>query len=71
MFHKVAVQTVGLDASSAASRTDVIIIAMSATLLLTGLQWLALRPVEKEAVNLSWPPDIWYEMLLYFCSVGI
>lgn len=47
------VQAVGLDASSAASRTDVIIIALSATLLLTGLQWIALRPVEKEAVRSS------------------
>lgn len=46
-------QAVGLDASSAASRTDVIIIALSATLLLTGLQWIALRPVEKEAVRSS------------------
>lgn len=48
----ILVQTVGLDASSVASRTDVVIIALSATLLLTGLQWLALRPVEKEAVSL-------------------
>jgi hypothetical protein len=46
-----SVQAVGLDASSAASRTDVIIIAASAILLLTGLQWLALRPTEKEAVH--------------------
>jgi len=49
------IQAVGLDASSAASRTDVIIIAASAVLLLTGLQWLALRPTEKEAVGSNSP----------------
>jgi hypothetical protein len=48
-----------VDASSSQSRTDVLGIAMSAVLLLTGLQWLSLkaRPVEavaQEAVAVSY-----------------
>ena len=46
-------QVVGLDASSAESRTDLLIIVLSAVLLLTGLQWLALKPVVKEPVSRS------------------
>ena len=46
-------QVVGLDASSAESRTDLLIIVLSAVLLLTGLQWLALKPIVKEPVSRS------------------
>ena len=40
-----------VDASSAQSRADVVLIAMSAVLLLTGLQWAALTPREAEPVE--------------------
>lgn len=61
-------QAVGLDASSTESRTDVIIIALSAVLLLTGLQWLALRPVEKEAVRCRFQG---FTILLYLTATHI
>ena len=41
-----------VDASSSQSRADVVVILLSAVLTLTGLQWLSLRPVEKEPVSL-------------------
>ena len=41
----------GLDASSAESRVDVLVIACSAVLLLTGLQWLAVRAQDKAPVR--------------------
>ena len=44
------VQSVGLDASSTGSRIDVVVIALSAVLLMTGLQWLALKPAVKDPV---------------------
>ena len=40
-----------VDASSSQSRTDVLVILLSAVLLLTGLQWLALRPKVKPSVS--------------------
>lgn len=40
-----------VDAGSAQSRVDVLVIALAATLALTGFQWLALAPVEKETVR--------------------
>lgn len=42
-----------VDASSSQSRTDVLVILLSAVLLLTGLQWLALRPKVKPSVQLE------------------
>ena len=44
-----------VDASSSQSRADVLVILLSAVLLLTGLQWLALRPKVKPSVSLSVP----------------
>ncbi|KAL0032202.1 hypothetical protein WJX77_010710 [Trebouxia sp. C0004] len=41
-----------VDASSSQSRADVLVILLSAVLLLTGLQWLALRPKVKPSVAL-------------------
>ncbi|DBA89905.1 TPA: hypothetical protein ACH3X2_004397 [Trebouxia sp. C0005] len=41
-----------VDASSSQSRADVLVILLSAVLLLTGLQWLALRPKVKPSVDL-------------------
>lgn len=41
-----------VDASSSQSRADVLVILLSAVLLLTGLQWLALRPKVKPSVEL-------------------
>ena len=41
-----------VDASSSQSRTDVLVILLSAVLLLTGLQWLAVRPKVKPSVSL-------------------
>ena len=41
-----------VDASSSQSRADVVVILLSAVLTLTGLQWLSLRPVEKEPVSM-------------------
>jgi hypothetical protein len=43
-----------VDASSSQSRTDVLGIIMSAVLLLTGLQWLSLKPRTIPAVS-AWP----------------
>ena len=40
-----------VDAGSVQSRTDVIGIFMSAVLLLTGLQWLSLKPREMKPVR--------------------
>lgn len=40
-----------VDASSSQSRTDVLVILLSAVLLLTGLQWLALQPKVKPSVS--------------------
>ncbi|KAL3161893.1 hypothetical protein ABBQ38_008980 [Trebouxia sp. C0009 RCD-2024] len=42
-----------VDASSSQSRTDVLVILLSAVLLLTGLQWLALQPKVKPSVQLD------------------
>lgn len=42
-----------VDASSSQSRADVLGIVLSAVLLLTGLQWLALKPREVAAVDLE------------------
>jgi len=42
-----------VDASSSQSRADVLVILLSAVLLLTGLQWLALRPKVKPSVSIS------------------
>jgi len=42
-----------VDASSSQSRADVLVILLSAVLLLTGLQWLALRPKVKPSVCTS------------------
>ncbi len=42
-----------VDASSSQSRADVLGIVLSAALLLTGLQWLSLKPREIEAVELD------------------
>ncbi|KAL3161340.1 hypothetical protein ABBQ32_010238 [Trebouxia sp. C0010 RCD-2024] len=42
-----------VDASSSQSRTDVLVILLSAVLLLTGLQWLALQPKVKPLVQLD------------------
>ena len=40
-----------VDASSSQSRTDVLVILLSAVLLLTGLQWIALQPKVKSSVS--------------------
>lgn len=40
-----------VDASSSQSRADVLVIILSAVLLLTGLQWLALKPKTKPPVS--------------------
>ena len=42
-----------VSASSAQSRTDVLVIVLSAALLLTGLQWLALKPKPPVRVELD------------------
>lgn len=42
-----------VDASSGQSRADVLGIFMSAVLLLTGLQWLSLKPREMQPVGIS------------------
>jgi hypothetical protein len=49
-----------VDASSAQSRADVVLIAMSAVLLLTGLQWAALTPREAEPVEPDGPEVAFY-----------
>ena len=40
-----------VDASSSQSRVDVLVIALAATLALTGFQWLALKPVQRTRVR--------------------
>ena len=40
-----------VDASSSQSRADVVVIGLSAVLVLTGLQWLSLRPKPLVAVR--------------------
>jgi len=42
-----------VSASSAQSRTDVLVIVMSAVLVLTGLQWLSVKPKEPVAVEIQ------------------
>jgi hypothetical protein len=42
-----------LDGGSSQSRVDVLVIALAATLALTGFQWLALKPVEPKQVLLT------------------
>lgn len=49
-----------VSAGSAQSRADVAVIVMSAVLLLTGLQWLSLKPKEKEAVELEGAAVAWF-----------
>lgn len=44
-----------VDAGSSQSRADVLGILLSAVLLLTGLQWLALKPKTVDAVSSQWP----------------
>ena len=44
-----------VDASSSQSRADVVIIGLSAVLVLTGLQWLSLRPKPLVAVSACLP----------------
>lgn len=41
-----------IDAESSQSRVDVLVIAMAATLALTGFQWLTLKPVEPKQAPL-------------------
>ena len=50
-----------VDASSAQSRADVIVIFMSAVLLLTGLQWAALTPREAVPVEPDGPEVAFYD----------
>lgn len=40
-----------VEAGSSQSRVDVLVIAIAATLALTGFQWLALKPAERAAVR--------------------
>ncbi len=40
-----------MDASSAQSRADVLVIGLSAVLVLTGLQWVSLKPKPLVAVS--------------------
>lgn len=47
-----------VDASSSQSRADVLIIGLSAVLVLTGLQWLSLRPKPLVAVSASLPSTL-------------
>ena len=49
-----------VDASSAQSRADVVLIAMSAVLLLTGLQWASLTAREAESVEPDGPEVAFY-----------
>jgi hypothetical protein len=48
-----------VSASSAQSRGDVLVIVMSAVLVLTGLQWLSLKPREPVAAQLEGEPVEW------------
>ena len=54
-----------VDASSSQSRTDVLVILLSAVLLLTGLQWLALQPKAKPSVSCTAGPA--YLFLTWSC----
>lgn len=49
-----------VSAGSAQSRADVLVIVMSAVLVLTGLQWLSLRPKEPQRVELEGEPAAFY-----------
>ena len=51
-----------VDASSSQSRSDVVVIVLSAVLLLTGLQWLALKPRVVPPVS-PWP-TVWHKEAL-------
>jgi len=52
MFNVLALQVAPVsDASSSQSRADVVVIGLSAVLVLTGLQWLSLRPKPLVAVR--------------------
>ncbi len=42
-----------MSAGSAQSRADVLVIVMSAVLVLTGLQWLSLKPKDPQQVELE------------------
>ena len=53
-----------VDASSAQSRADVLVIFMSAVLLLTGLQWAALTTREAVPVEPDGPEVAFYDHLL-------
>lgn len=53
-----------VDASSSQSRTDVLVILLSAVLLLTGLQWLALQPKVKPSVSCIACPGIFDSRLV-------
>mmetsp|Transcript_11404 Transcript_11404/g.20053 ORF Transcript_11404/g.20053 Transcript_11404/m.20053 type:complete len:305 (+) Transcript_11404:69-983(+) len=50
-----------VDSSSSQSRTDVLGIIMSAVLLLTGLQWLAIKPRTIKAVALDGEESFWVD----------
>ncbi len=54
-----------VDASSSQSRTDVLGIGMSAVLILTGLQWLSLKPKTQLPVCNCKP--IWYLFVAGSC----
>lgn len=49
-----------VSAGSAQSRADVLVIVMSAVLVLTGLQWLSLRPKDPQRVELEGEPAAFY-----------
>ena len=53
-----------VDASSGQSRADVLLIFMSAVLLLTGLQWLSLKPRDAVAVEPDGPAVAFYDSSL-------
>ena len=53
-----------VDASSGQSRADVLIIIMAAILLLTGLQWLALKQRDALAVEPEGPSVAFYDAAL-------
>ena len=65
-----------VDASSSQSRTDVLVILLSAVLLLTGLQWLALQPKVKPSVSCTACPGLlphsfcWHLQLTASASAG-
>ena len=59
-----------VDASSSQSRTDVLVILLSAVLLLTGLQWLALQPKAKPSVSCTAGPASISSLGLVTASAG-